>query len=482
MFVLAGILISSLLPSPAAAEPVAWDRGTIADSVTWSGEILLKETVVVGPEGTLKVLPGTKVLVAAGKGITVLGGIFVEGTEVEPVRFLPEKGDGARDSWEGIRMTGGSDRPGERVFSFFSIEGAKEGISMVETSARISGGTFRACTVGIQGYQKSEAVVERCLFAGNRSGAMVSLGGRALFRECRFEENLEYGLMVDRGATVSVRECDFGKGKTGIFSLTNAPFRVEGSLFRSLGKGVVARQVGKDSGIFRCRFENNGTGVLAVQFCTMEISDSEFEGNTQGVDVREFSTPAIRHNRFTRNQDAVNLFRKSHARVEGNLFTNNRNAVVVNFSSYPHVAGNSFDRNDMAVRLEKFQSGDWEERVGSPKFTAEEAMRRGSRAMPPGVQPVDFPKAVDAKGNWWGPDAGFDPEKGTLEKIWDGKDFGPVTYEGFGEERYAIDTVDFSGRLEAPAPDAGPRKAAGSSPPPPVAPAPESPSKEEPSR
>ena len=64
---------------------------------------------------------------------------------------------------------------------------------------------------------------------------------------------------------------------------------------------------------------------------------------------------------------------------------------------------------------------------------------------------------MNAKGNYWGPDADRDPAKGTLGKIWDGKKFGPVEYEGFGEKRYEIDVVDFSGESMQPFPDAGPR-------------------------
>jgi parallel beta-helix repeat protein len=213
------------------------------------------------------------------------------------------------------------------------------------------------------------------------------------------------------------------------------------------------------------------TGILAVQFCFIEISDSSFKGNQAGVDAREFSAPRIHHNRFESNQAAVTLVRKTHARVEKNVFFHNRNCVVVNYSSYPLITGNNFDRNDMSVRLEKFQSGDWEERAGSPKITAEEAAKRGMMNRPAAIgqvvsgdQKMVFPKRVNAKGNFWGPDADRDPSKGTLGKIWDGKKFGPVRYEGFGEGEYAIDVVDFSEESPSPFPDAGPREKPGSVP------------------
>jgi parallel beta-helix repeat protein len=474
MYLSAILLLLLLVPggiSPAVAgTPSVWNTPTIGADTTWEGEIVLRENVVVSGGSVLRVLSGTTVYVENGKGIgiTVLGRLDVQGKEGQPVRFVPEKTAGSRAEWEGIRLSG--DRQGH-LLSNFRIEGAKEGISLTDTKALVTGGVFSGCEKGVSGYQKSTGSFDNCVFEGNDIGAVISLGGSGRFRGCRMENILKYGIVADRGAAIGVSGCTFSQGKTGIFSLTNAPCRIAGSDFLSLEKGIVARQMGKESNVSRCTFENNVAGILAVQFCFIEISDSSFKGNQVGVDAREFSAPRIHHNRFESNQAAVTLVRKTHARVEKNVFFHNRNCVVVNYSSYPLITGNNFDRNDMSVRLEKFQSGDWEERAGSPKITAEEAAKRGMMNRPAAIgqvvsgdQKMVFPKRVNAKGNFWGPDADRDPVKGTLGKIWDGKKFGPVRYEGFGKGEYAIDVVDFSEESPSPFPDAGPRKKPGSVP------------------
>ncbi len=458
------LLAAAVLALPfaggAAGDPpssAAGDTPSISADTTWSGEVLLRQNVVVASGAVLRILPGTAVRIAPGKGvgITVLGRLRAEGTAKAPVVFAPAARGGGRAAWDGIRL--GPASPGEHVLSGFRIEGAREGIAVTETSARIREGVFAGCATGVQVNQKARASLDNCVFDGNDAGGVVSLGGTASFTGCRVDNAVNVGIAADKGAAVKVAGCSFSRGKTGMFSLTDAPCRVEGSSFASLEAGLVARQMGKDSTVSRCAFENNGTGIVAVQFCAIEVSDSVFRGNATAIDVREFSTPRIAHNRFEANQAAVNLVRKSHARVEKNVFVHNRNAIVVNYSSYPLIAGNNFDRNDMGVRLEKFQSGEWEERAGSGQITAGEAARRGSRAMPAGVPPAGFPRRVNAKGNFWGPDAGRDPATGTLGKIWDGKKFGPVKYDGFGDGEYAIDVVDFSGDEPAPVKDAGPR-------------------------
>lgn len=451
------LLLLGIFLSTSFGAPAEWDKPTISGDTTWSGEVLIRQNVVVSPGATLRILPGTSVRVESGKsvGLTVLGRLLVEGEETRRVTFLPDKQGGPRASWEGIHLYGGP-RAGH-VLSGFRIEGAREAVALTETAARFDGGAFVSCETGIRGNQKSLATVDNCLFDGNGAGAIISLGAEGVFRRCRLVNIVGNGIVVDKGAVLKVSGCSFSRGKSGIFSLTNSPCKVEDSAFLSLEKGIVARQMGTDSSISRCSFENDGTGILAVQFCAVEIADSRFRENVTGVEAREFSTPKIHHNRFEANQAAVNLFRKSHAVIEHNVFLHNRNAVVVNYSSYPRIFGNNFERNDMSVRLERFQSGDWEEREGSLVLAGAEATRRGSRNVGLTAQNAPFPKRVLARGNYWGADADRDPSKGTMGKILDGKKFGPVRYEGFGDKEYAIDVVDFTEEVPSPIRDAGPR-------------------------
>lgn len=453
-------------PPVLQAAPARWDRPTISGDVTWSGEIDLDDSVTVAPGGSLRILPGTRVRVAAGKGvaITAQGRFSIEGTAGEgAVVFLPEKPGGPLDQWEGIRFPGGGKEPG--ALAGFRLEGAREGVSVAEGAVSLRDAVFSRCGAGYRGNQKSRAVFDNCLFDGNGNGAFLSFGAEGVFRGSRFTNILGSGIAADKGAVLSVSGCLFERGKAGILSLTNAPCRVEGSAFSSLESGIVARQMGKESVVSRCAFGNNVTGVLAVQFCSLEVSDSTFRGNQTGIEVKEFSAPSVRHNRFEANQAAVSLSRKSHAVVERNAFFHNRNAVVVNYSSYPKIAANNFDRNDTSVALEKFQSGDWEERSGSGGISGGESSRRGSQFAGIAGQQGKFPRRVFARGNYWGPDPGRDREKGTMGKIRDGRSYGPVRYEGFGDGEYAIDVVDFSEELSAPVADAGPRKGGPSLPP-----------------
>jgi hypothetical protein len=459
---LALFLLQAALAPGAYAAPTAWDTPTITSDTTWSGDIVIGQNVLVASGATLRVAPGTNVLVESGKGIaiTVLGRLVVGGKGAGTVSFVPEKAGGSREQWEGIRLAGG--RNAGHALSGFRVSGAREGISLADTAVKMAHGVFAGCETGVRGNQKSLVTADNCAFDGNGDGAVVTFGGEGVFRDCRFSNIRKNGILVDKGAVLRVAGGDFSYGKTGIFSLTNSPCRIEDSAFRSLENGIVARQMGKQSAVVRCAFENDDSGVLAVQNSTLEVTDSVFLGNRAGVEVREFSSPSIRNNRLERNQVALSVVRKSRPVVERNVFYHNRTAVVVNYSSYPRIAGNNFDRNDMSIRLENFQSGDWEERAGSRQITGAEIARRAppAQGMALALREYPFSRFIDAKGNFWGPDPERDIAAGTLGKIRDGKKFGPVRYEGSDGE-YAIDVVDFSEESATPFPDAGPRGAAG---------------------
>jgi nitrous oxidase accessory protein NosD len=460
---LALILLPAALASGAQGAPTVWDTPTISSDTTWSGDIVIRQNVVVTPGATLRVAAGTNVLVTSGKGIgiSVLGRLVVAGKESEPVSFVPEKGGSSRNQWEGIRLAGG--RNAGHALSGFRLSGAREGISLTETAAKISGAVISGCEAGLRWNQKTSVTVDNCTFDGNGDGAFLSFGGEGVFRDCRFVNVQGNGIVVDKGAVLRVAGSTFSHGRTGIFSLTNSPCRIEDSAFTSLEKGIVARQMGKNSTVARCSFENDDTGLLAVQNSLLEVQDSVFLGNRTGLEVQEFSSPGVRNNRFERNQVALSVIRKSRPAVERSVFYHNRTAVVVNYSSYPRIAGNNFDRNDMSVRLEKFQSGDWEERAGSRQITGAELARRSppSQGMGQMLQEYTFSRRIEARGNFWGPDPERDFSRGTLGKIWDGKKFGPVRYEGSGDEEFAIDEVDFAEEAQAPFPEAGPRAPGG---------------------
>ncbi len=427
--------------------------------IEWKGKVALDKTLTIAEGEKLLILPGAEVAVKPGEkvAIRVLGALEVKGEEGRPVRIYPE-GDVAPGSWTGIILQGSR----ESVIRHASLEGASSGLSLANATVSVSDSSFENCRQGVEVNQKALARLENCSFRKNLVGAVANLSGRVELVGSRFDSVREIGVVVQNGGSDRLEKCELRGGKRGLFALTNAPVEVVSSTFSSFEQGAVFRQVGKNSSVQGCTFENNVTGILSVQFSFEKISDCTFRNNKNAIDIREFSSPHVTHCNIVGNQLGINLFIKSNSLIDFNVLLNNRTGIMINYSSYPGIFSNNFERNDMHVKLGEFQSGDWEKRAGSKNISGREAARRGSRNIGAFKDERTYPQRVNARGNFWGTDLGdFESGETNLEKIWDGSDFGPVTYEGYGEEKYTIDRVDFSEWKREPVKEAGTSEEAG---------------------
>ncbi|NIS75983.1 MAG: hypothetical protein GTO08_12090, partial [Deltaproteobacteria bacterium] len=319
--------------------------------IKWEGKVVLSENFVVREVEKLVVEPGTEIVVSPDKNIIIriLGSIEVRGEKDRPVKFRPE-GEIAPGKWNGIRIA----NPRENILKNCTIEGAASGISLTESSLSIEASTIQLCNSAVKVFQRSVARVKDCLFSNNIMGIQVSLSGKIEIMGSRFESNREIGIVIENGATGSVKRSEFSNGKIGLFGFTKSPVVTEESNFHSLEQGVVFRQVGRNSALRYCTFEKNTTGLQSVQFSFERISDSHFKNNRTAIDVREFSSPHITHCEFHNNEVGINLFRKSNSLVDFNVFRNNRTAMILNFSCYPVIHDNNLERNEIHVKLGKF--------------------------------------------------------------------------------------------------------------------------------
>jgi len=81
-------------------------EGTLAGDATWSGAVLVEQTVTVPAGATLTIEPGTVVLLKTGCSIVVNGRLLANGTEAEPIRFT-HYGDGT--TWERLMFVTAQD-------------------------------------------------------------------------------------------------------------------------------------------------------------------------------------------------------------------------------------------------------------------------------------------------------------------------------------------------------------------------------------
>ena len=168
-------------------------------------------------------------------------------------------------------------------------------------------------------------------------------------------------------------------------------------------------------------------------------------GGKYGIFANQFSSPIILDNRVQKMEEAVHLNKKNASRFEGNVLADSKVGMFIDFSSYPHIRDNLFTGNDLHIKLGKFQSSNWEARAGSKRMVMQTAAQAGSRNPRLAQGPEDFPEVVDAVDNWWDRktvgEMKSEGEAAEISSLYDGNDMPQVTYEGFGEESYALDKI-----------------------------------------
>ena len=159
----------------------------VAGDRTWEGEIRVVEPVTVEKEATLRIRPGTVVLLSGedrdGDGcrdgyIQVFGKLLVEGERGRPVRFVrldPGK------AWEEVFL-----KDAEAVIRGAVFEGAGWGLHIHEGSVKVENSVFRGNGGGAR-LRGTGAAFSRCTIEGNDVGLRFwnggpSVGGSAIER------------------------------------------------------------------------------------------------------------------------------------------------------------------------------------------------------------------------------------------------------------------------------------------------------------
>ncbi len=189
--VTAGIAV--LLAAAAFASAAEASGAAIGNDLTWSGEVRVASPVTVARGATLRILPGTRVLLSGedrdGDGLpdgllTVHGTLLVEGERDRPVRF--------------VRLH--PDRPWAEVF-------------LSDARAVIRYAVFAGGAWGLHVHD-GDVRVEQAVFEGNGGGARLR-GTGAAFARCTFRDN-GIGLRFRDGGP-EVRSSSIEGNETGLF-------------------------------------------------------------------------------------------------------------------------------------------------------------------------------------------------------------------------------------------------------------------------
>ncbi len=433
------LLLLSLLatPSARAAEPV-----TLEGTVTWSGERQLAVPTTVAPGATLVLEAGT-VLRTEGEGqLVVAGALYALGTEAAPVRLL-----GSKETEAALIEA----NDGAAVIRLHRVEasGAKSAVTVRGGFLGITSSRFLGNDAALTLDLKATGEVRDVVLEKNQVGLSVGNSARARVVGLTAVGN-RVGVGVHNSAELDLTASAFRENTAGYVQQNQCNVRIDGTAFEGNQVGADLRQTRRSPRIAFCTFRKNEAGVSASLFAHPFVDACDFRQNEVGFSADQFSGPFVRFSDFQGNGEAVRLDKKSNARLEGNLLRDNKVALFADYSSYPKVGGNRFQDNEWHVRLGIYQSSDWERRQGSRAImmgTAKEAGTRNPFLMEGQVPPGEGIFSV--AGNAFDAETAAEMAAGpdaNLTRFWDGRDQGPVRYEGFGEGEYAVDVIQYEAK------------------------------------
>ena len=175
---------------------ISYKNQNITEDVTWSGTVLIQGSLIVSPQATLTIEPGTTVLFKPTSGqdaavLLVQGRIQSLGNPDKPVLFSSTFAEPINGDWQGIVIMASNKR---NILENCKITGAETGIEALfskitlknidftscGTGARIQdclaviyGGGASGCGIGLN-FQDAEADVRNVKFSGNRQAIVAS--------------------------------------------------------------------------------------------------------------------------------------------------------------------------------------------------------------------------------------------------------------------------------------------------------------------
>ncbi len=241
--------------------------------VRWSGEVRIEGVRVI--EEDVLVDPGTTVYLAAGASVILQGRIIADGTEQQPIRFVPARE--ATEPWGTLALRGGGANGSRlRHCQFEGGSGYKH--DLAEYSAMFSIHDVR------------EVTIEDCSFRDSRivDDMVHAVYSEVTFRRCSFEGAPFDALDLDISEAV-VQSCFFSRSGNDALDLMETEAVVLDTLLTGSGdKGI---SVGEGSRLWA-------------------INDT-IEGNAIGVESKDRSVAVLANITLRDNDQALHAYQKN---------------------------------------------------------------------------------------------------------------------------------------------------------------------------
>jgi hypothetical protein len=264
------------------------------EDATWRGTVLVKGSVVVAPQATLRIEPGTTVRFAPSSSrqqsnLVILGRLQASGTAERPILFTAERSKPARGAWGGIVFLATEKK---NILERCRIEYAEAAVELRYSAVNLKSIAIAQATTGLLGYDGiiqmsgstiSDSVTAVELHNGEFDGKDVTVSG------------CQNGFTLNRSALVLAAAKVLNCLQTG-FAAEESRVKISGSDFS--GNEVGARFSGGEGQLVSSRFTKNRETALQLAGARIKVQRCLFDNNTQDAVRVEDGRSLLYNNAF----------------------------------------------------------------------------------------------------------------------------------------------------------------------------------------
>jgi hypothetical protein len=255
---------------------LSYDNATLTEDATWRGTVLIKGALVVAPQATLRIEPGTTVRFARVGGVlrkarlVVMGRIQSIGTAERPILFSVDAPTPVKGDWGGILLLATEKH---NQFEHTAVEGAETGIEASFSALTAKSVRVYLSKTGLA-LHDSIVSVEASSFSACETGIEVHDGEFEL-RDSSVSTN-RLGMLLSRSSVVLASTSVTNNGQQGI-KADECRLRISSCTISSNGGGAVV--TGGEGLIFMTRFMRNNDTALHLVSTRMKVNRSLFADN-----------------------------------------------------------------------------------------------------------------------------------------------------------------------------------------------------------
>lgn len=282
-----------------SAGDFSYENTTLTEDVTWRGIVLIRGWLVIAPQATVRIEPGTIVrlmkspIMRQMPRLVVQGRIQCSGTPESPVLFSSNLADVAMGDWGGILLLSSAKR---NQFEHVRIEGAVNGIEarystlearglaiaktatamlLADATATLSGMNVTGCDTGIES-RDSEVEIRESSFDRNRRG-VVGHDSTLVLLSVAVRESSGKGIRTER-CRIRFGSCDFSANAGGA-DIGGGEGQIGGTRF-SRNRDFGLRTSGARVRIQQSRFEDTTGDAIRMDDGRGLIWNCVFGGNS----------------------------------------------------------------------------------------------------------------------------------------------------------------------------------------------------------